>query len=211
MGEIASSGRTIFFVSHNLASVGALCTRALLMDGGRLAQDGEVDAVLDHYLSTVQVKAGESLEDRDDRQGDGRLLISHVEVRDRDGGPPRTGADATMHFRYAAEAPDREATISIAVDGPLGDPVFFLSNRLTGEPLRIGSVGEIVCSLPSLPLLPGRYSLTFYVEVNGVLADWVRNAMYFDVFEADIFGTGQLPPTTHGRVAVTHAWRVGAE
>jgi lipopolysaccharide transport system ATP-binding protein len=207
MGEIATGGRTIFFVSHNLASVGALCTRALLMDGGRLVQDGEVDAVLDHYLSTVQLQAGESLDDREDRQGDGRLRITHVDVRDREGGPPRTGADADLRFRYTAEGAPREATISIAVDGPLGDPVFFLSNRVTGDLLRIGASGELVCLLPALPLLPGRYSLTFYVEVNGVLADWVRNAMYFDVFEADLYGTGHLPPTTHGRVAVEHTWR----
>ena len=34
MGEIARSGRTVLFVSHNLAAVSALCTRAILMEGG---------------------------------------------------------------------------------------------------------------------------------------------------------------------------------
>ena len=52
MGEIAHSGRTIVFVSHNLASVSALCNRAILIDGGRLTRDGEVDDVLEEYLST---------------------------------------------------------------------------------------------------------------------------------------------------------------
>jgi lipopolysaccharide transport system ATP-binding protein len=206
MGEIATSGRTIFFVSHNLASVGALCTRALLMDGGRLVRDGAVDEVLDHYLSTVQSSGGETLDHRQDRKGDGRLRVTHIGVRGRDGGPARTGDDASIHLRYVGEAPGRETTISIAVDGPLGEPVAFLSNRVTGDALRIGRAGEFVCSLPGLTLLPGRYSLTFYIEVNGLLADWIRNATYFDVFEADLYGTGQLPPTTYGRVAVRHRW-----
>ena len=209
MGEIAHSGRTILFVSHNLASVSALCTRALLMEGGRLIQDGTVDDVLEHYISTVQTLAGESLEHREDRQGDGRLTISRAEVTGPNGGPPRTGSDASARLSYKTDVPDREITVSIAVDGPLGEPVFFCSNRVTGELLVARDLeGELVCDLPALPLLPGRYSLTLYVEVNGVLADWVRNAMYFDVFEADVFGSGRLPPTTHGRVVVAHSWRI---
>ena len=54
MGEIAHSGRTILFVSHNLAAVAALCTRAILIDGGQLLADGDVDDVITHYLSSVQ-------------------------------------------------------------------------------------------------------------------------------------------------------------
>jgi lipopolysaccharide transport system ATP-binding protein len=209
MGEIAHSGRTILFVSHNLASVSALCTRAILMEGGRLIQDGTVDDVIEHYLSSVQTLSGERLEHREDRQGDGRLKIVRAEVSGPNGGPPRTGADASAKLSYQTDVPDREITVSIAVDGPLGEPVFFCSNRVTGELLVAHDLdGELVCDLPSLPLLPGRYSLTLYVEVNGVLADWVRNAMYFDVFEADVFGSGRLPPSTHGRVVVAHSWSV---
>ena len=38
------------------------------------------------------------------------------------------------------------------------------------------------------------------------MADWIRNAAYIDVFESDVFGSGRLPPPTHGRVFVDHAW-----
>ena len=89
----------------------------------------------------------------------------------------------------------------------MGEPVFFASNRVTGQSLRFsGSSGEIACVLPRLPLLEGRYSLTVHVSINGVVADWVRNAVYFDVFDADVFGSGNLPPTTHGRVLVDQRW-----
>jgi lipopolysaccharide transport system ATP-binding protein len=209
IGEIANSGRTIFFVSHNLAAVSALCTRALLLERGRLVADGEVGSIIDTYLRSVQASTGEQLEHRDDRQGDGRLRIVHAELLDEQGGPPRTGVDAVLRLAYRSTAPDADVGVSIGVEGPLGEPVFSLSNRITGDSLRSAAAsGEITCALRSLPLLPGRYSLTIYVEVGGVVADWVRNAFYFDVFEADVYGTGKLPPTTHGRVLVDGTWAV---
>jgi lipopolysaccharide transport system ATP-binding protein len=209
MGEIAHSGRTILFVSHNLASVSALCQRALLVDAGQVIRDGTVDEVLEEYISSVQSLAGEALDDRDDRQGDGRLRITHAEVGAREGGPARTGIDAELRLAFRIDRPGRQLGISIAVEGPLGEPVFFCSNRVTGEQLDATTTeGELVCAIPRFPLLPGRYSLTVYAEVNGVLADWVRNAIFFDVFETDVFGSGQLPPATHGRIVIEHKWSI---
>jgi len=207
MGEIAHSGRTIVFVSHNMAAVGALCTRSLLIDGGRLIKDGDTDDILAHYISTVQAQTSVMLDRRVDRQGDGKLRIVRAELVSEDGSAPRTGADCRLSLAYETSAPGREISASIAVEGPLGEPIFFCSNRLTGEPLIAdGREGELVCHFPGFPLLQGHYSLTIYVEVGGTLSDWIRNALYFDVFEADVYGTGRLPPTTHGRLLVQHTW-----
>ena len=80
MGEIAHSGRTILFVSHNLG-VRLVALYASRPDGRRTACPGRtVDDVLEHYVSSVQTLAGESLEHREDRQGDGRLKIVRAEV-----------------------------------------------------------------------------------------------------------------------------------
>src|SRR4051812_31412806 len=111
MGEIAHSGRTILFVSHNLASVSALCQRALLVDAGQVVRDGTVDEVLEHYISTIQTLSGDSLDDRQDRQGSGRLRIVRAEIVDAEGGPARTGSDAEVRLAFRSEAPD--ATIGI--------------------------------------------------------------------------------------------------
>jgi len=50
MGEVARGGRTVVFVSHNMKAVRALCTRAVLLDAGRVAEQGEVDDVTAAYL-----------------------------------------------------------------------------------------------------------------------------------------------------------------
>src|SRR5438552_3709547 len=51
MGQVSRQGRTILFVSHNMTAVKSLCTRAVLFEGGRLAIDGDVDVVVDRYLT----------------------------------------------------------------------------------------------------------------------------------------------------------------
>jgi lipopolysaccharide transport system ATP-binding protein len=210
MGEIAHSGRTIVYVSHNLASVSALCSRAMLIEGGRLMMDGEVDHVLEQYLSTVQLKAGETLDHREDREGDGPLRIASIHVAGPGGGTVRTGEPCTITLNHTGAPPRASVMASFAVEGPFAEPMFVCSSAVSGDELvTTAGSGELVCSIPSLPLLSGRYSLDLYVQVNGVLADKVRNAIYFDVFESDVFGTGRLPPTTHGRIVVPHTWSVG--
>jgi lipopolysaccharide transport system ATP-binding protein len=211
MGEIASGGRTILYVSHNLASISALCTRAILIDGGRLVMDGEVDAVIDHYLSSIQPSTGESLDGREDREGDGHLRVRRVEVVGANGGAARTGEACEINLAYKTTTSSEPITAIIAVEGPFAEPLFVCSSAVTGDDLvTSGLEGELVCALPSMPLLAGRYSLSLYVQVGGRLADKVHNALYFDVFESDFFGTGRLPPTAHGRVVVDHSWSIGS-
>jgi lipopolysaccharide transport system ATP-binding protein len=209
VGEIAQSGRTILFVSHNLASVSALCTRALLVDRGHVIRDGAVDSVVAHYISTVKSDAAESLEEREDRQGDGRLRLIDVEFASVDGTAPRTGQDAAVQIGYRTADKGANILIGLSVEGLLGEPVFLCSNKFSGEELMATSrEGTLICELPGLPLLPGRYSLSLYAEVNGVVADWVRTALSFDVHESDVFGTGQLPSAAQGPVLVNHRWLI---
>src|SRR5207237_2575163 len=49
MRDVTREGRTVVFVSHNLAAVRSLCTRALLLDHGRLAFDGDTDEAIEQY------------------------------------------------------------------------------------------------------------------------------------------------------------------
>jgi len=66
--------------------------------------------------------------------------------------------------------------------------------------------GQLICKLNRLPLSPGRYLFNVYCEINGVLADWVLEAGALSVIEGDYFGTGRLPPATHGGFLVPHEW-----
>src|SRR5205814_1147471 len=53
MGDAAGQGRTILFVSHNMAAIRSLCRRVLLLERGRIIMDGDVEAGIERYLARV--------------------------------------------------------------------------------------------------------------------------------------------------------------
>ena len=87
MNDVARSGRTVLFVSHNMAAIQSLCQRAVLLDSGHLAADGEAASVVRRYLSAGEEAARVELSNRTDRKGDGsvRLKFVHVEAADKSG------------------------------------------------------------------------------------------------------------------------------
>ena len=75
-------GRTIVFVSHNMASVKHLCSRAILLASGRIAAEGPPSDVIRSYLSDVQQGSSVSIRDWQDRSTSGEARIVKFEVRD---------------------------------------------------------------------------------------------------------------------------------
>jgi lipopolysaccharide transport system ATP-binding protein len=55
MGDVAQAGRTILFVSHNMAAIQNLCTRSILLDNGKVAKTGTVQQVVSHYLGLAKM------------------------------------------------------------------------------------------------------------------------------------------------------------
>ena len=62
MGDAARHGRTILFVSHNMTAVRSLCRRVLLLDGGRIVMDGDVDACINRYLAHATASGANSVD-----------------------------------------------------------------------------------------------------------------------------------------------------
>jgi lipopolysaccharide transport system ATP-binding protein len=62
MGEVTQEGRTIIFVSHNLAAVRSLCPRSLVMQKGRVAFDGDTDVAVQHYVGAAATRGSSVVE-----------------------------------------------------------------------------------------------------------------------------------------------------
>ena len=208
MQDVTRGGRTVVFVSHNLAAVQSLCTRAVLLEQGRIVHEGDVADVIAAYVSSTDREARTSLRERVDRRGDGRLRFVEVEVRGPNG-PVRAGDDVEVHLRYESSGNPRGVLAGIAVAGPLGEPLCQCENTMSGDDLAsLPAEGVLRCTIPRLALQPGRYSLDVYATLGGTLADWVDHAHFFNIEESDFFGTGRLPSPTYGPLLVEHSWSV---
>ncbi len=211
MHEVTRDGRTVIFVSHNLAAVQSLCDRGLLLDGGRVVFEGTVGDTIEHYLTSIATTSQVSVRERQDRRGTGALRFTDVAVTSSAAGPVLVGGDAEIALGYESDAEPRHLFVSIAVAGPLGEPLFLCSNELSGDDLaNATAIGTFRCTIPKLPLQPGRYSLNVFAQLNGVIADWIEHAAFFEVIDSDVFGTGRLPPASHGPLVLQHSWSAEA-
>lgn len=81
MGDISKGqGRTVLFVSHNMAAVKTLCTKGIVLENGMVAYRGDQGGAIDHYLTASQENAKIDLLKRTDRTGSGKLKIKMVHL-----------------------------------------------------------------------------------------------------------------------------------
>ncbi len=211
MGAVAKEGRTVLFVSHNMAAVESLCSRGLLLEGGRPLAMGRTTDVLDAYFALVGTGGVQDLALREDRQGNGKLRFTSLGFRAGHnagtGDVVQCGADLELVVGYRAAPNLKNVSMSIGVNALSGQVLFVLGNEMTGTAWETApQAGCMSCQVRRLPLAPGQYPINLYCEVNGVLADWVQGAGSLTVEAGDFFGTGKLPPASHGGLLVDQQW-----
>ncbi len=213
MGNVVKEGRTVLFVSHNMAAVTALCSRALLIDAGRLVRSGQPRPVIEEYLARARADSGTPISQRRDRKGNGRVRFTNVAVlNDRDEAVETvaSGQDVWISCEYEMREPTLDnVLVQIAFAGVLGQPVFACLSRVTRNgSLTLTPGGRVRCHIARLPLLPGIYTFSVSCKVSETMADAVLDAGRLSVAEGDFFGTGRLPPQHLGEVIVAHEWSV---
>jgi len=191
MGEIASSGRTVLFVSHNMNAVQRLCRRGILLEGGRIVCDRDVATVVDAYFERQLARAGTGEIDvlawQGDRRGPTRGKIAAVRTLDESGQP---GESFGMSDPLAIEADVQNMqggfTIAFSVTDRDGNCVYQMHSQ--DSPLNLTSAGErqgVRMTIPQLRLRDGTYFVHVTLgdkfnrleeSVHGVLSFTVRNA-----------------------------------
>jgi lipopolysaccharide transport system ATP-binding protein len=216
MSDVAGHGRTVLFVSHHLAALRALCTRALWLEDGRIAAEGDVAPVVDAYLAASHQLADTPVAERRDRGGSGALRFTRVALRAgaqrSESARPVAGAPLEIGLGYTAAqaAPLKNVRVAVSVLDSLGSRVFATDTRLVNADFaELPPAGELVCAIPDLPLAGGRYQLMLWAMVGESVADHVEDAATLAVEDGDVFGTGRSTlAEKHGPCVVRHAWRL---
>jgi len=157
MDDIAHEGRTVLFVSHNMAAVERLCTRALLLDRGRAVLSGAPREVIARYLS------GEMRPRYEAAVRTGRPQLLSAELRDAAGGPlarPRTTDPFVIRMTYALPPGAAGTRIGIGLLSPDGVAVFSSDPRDGGTeaPAAAGDHTAEV-AVPGSVLMAGDFHL----------------------------------------------------
>jgi lipopolysaccharide transport system ATP-binding protein len=213
MGEVARSGRTVVFVSHNLATIQALCRRAILLETGSVVADGPVDDTIDHYLRSLERAADTDLLARSDRDGRGweESRIAKLAVYDAATGQADVlvgGRPARIVLEVTELLPMMECRFTILNN--LGHPITTLDSELSApSDVRDGGLGpRIECTLDPLPLIPGRYRIDVTLKGRQEIQDGLQAAAFFDVEPGVIDGRPMQALSSDGDIVVPHTWRL---
>jgi lipopolysaccharide transport system ATP-binding protein len=213
MREVSASGRTVLFVSHNMAAIEALCNRCLYISGGRLVADGPPHELLAQYLSAESAPsaASVSLASHTGRRAGSEVMMRRAALSGDNGLPGaaiRMGTDLTVSVDFHSDQRQICPVLGVVVKNQYGVPVFGMHNRIVPgyEFATAAGAGVISCTFRRVPLMPGVYSLDLYLGDSYRDYDAIFDAISFDVIEADVFGSGKIPPADCGSVFQPATW-----
>jgi len=217
MGEISESGRTVLFVSHNMATITSLCNRCILLDSGAVSADGDPsDVILKYYTGGTSSPAVFDVNPSSRAIGDDHACLLSARVTDLSGRimlEPEIGEPFCVSMRYrildtvkAKNVPNfhffrADGTCAFAVHAP---------NVQTTES------GEYVatCQIPPHFMNDGGYfvglALTSFAQVGHTLNFYEQSALSINVRDPmDTGGTrygygGPMP----GAVRPLFDWKI---
>jgi lipopolysaccharide transport system ATP-binding protein len=210
MGNVAREGRTVLFVSHNMPAVQALCRRVLWLQQGRVVDNGSPAEVVQRYLETETSGDAVSVEHRHDRTGDGSARIVSLDITGAEpGGVIQPGSRLLLRIGYRSERPVRRPQFVVTISDQLDVGLFLLHSEFTNLlPEVLPPEGVVVCETDPIRLTPGRCIVHVELLQGNVQADFVPYAGSFDVMDADVFGTGMLPPRDWVRYVLGQRWNL---
>ncbi len=181
--DVTGSGRTVLFVSHNMAAIKALCTRAMLLRNGTLVMAGEVDHIVDEYF-----RHSVKNETTEIRRVVGRLTyVSFCEVIDHLGAPSQIffSNDAiTIRFRFQSVKPITGLRCGVRIVLSDGATLLCYTPEDEGAATPISSGDNVVSvTIPNNTLLKGHYkvSASLWNRSTGEIYDEATEIASFQV------------------------------
>jgi lipopolysaccharide transport system ATP-binding protein len=217
MRAVGTGGRTVLFVSHNMAAVQSLCSRAIVLANGSCEFDGPAAAAIDRYLSDMRrLEGAVELSAATERSGSQVARFLRVHFEDDTGLEVSTipmGGPLNVVMAFECREPLSNLFFGIVVSDSLDQRVLRLhTSQSLGRGLpacRKG--GQIRCRIPRLMLVPDTYSVTLGIAHGTDTVDHVPGAARFSVVEADVFGTGRHPTREGGPCFAESQWEFGVD
>ena len=192
MGEVARSGRTVLFVSHNMGTVLGLCERAVWLEAGRVKLAGPTREVVGRYCtegSPRQAQADVRPEQR--RQGSGPARIERIGLFDLNGQPKLEfliGEPFDVELTYCGAASCR-GTGWLCVNTAEGLALASSLMRDNHQPVALEGCGKLRVRLDGFGFLPGGYTITAGLFSHlGEIMDWCEQVIHFEILRHQVDG-----------------------
>jgi lipopolysaccharide transport system ATP-binding protein len=218
MGEVAQSGRTVLFVSHNMAAIESLCRSGMLLERGFLKEYDCAATVVRSYLNSGCSESHADLKSYPGvRSGTGRIRFTTFHVEDSSGAlleSVQSGMDVGLVFGYESDAPGNSTNVDVGLSfhSQYDQTLTVLYSSYTGITFSdLPARGSFRCQIRHLPLPAGRYKVGARIVVNLEESDWPRDGVgYLNVEHGDFYGTGNIGFSSSTPFLLNGAWQANS-
>lgn len=198
-------GRTVLFVSHNMAAVESLCNRGIVLDHGYLARNSTVSEVINYYHEkNFQIVTSDF--SMCNRTGNGEIRFIDFIID----GQVFSGKGFSVCLDIEAKTDFPAADFAMVIKDISGNFIatLYTKQSVNRLPIKKGA-SRIKCEVEKLPIISGLYFVDLWCSSKmDVESDYIQNAFQFEVLPADVFGTGfNLDSKKHGSFIIANKWK----
>ena len=220
MKDVSSQGgRTVLFVSHNMAAVRSLCKNGIVLQNGMINYMGSVNDAVDQYLKVYADQFdGLSLADiprTDTTNGLVKFLGYEYLNENNEVVSPHCGKFLRIRIKFEANEELNSFGISAGIRNMYGDPIMSFPSILTRSNVSVASgIHYADLDIPKLPLTGGIYRIGLYCDasnnVKSGCGDYVDNIIKLQVDNDDFFDQGkQVASHLMGKIVLCdHKWNI---
>ncbi len=215
MKEISKGddGRTVLFVSHNMAAVMSLCSRGILLENGVISFMGSTEDTIAKYLTNNKETLSDFSQFKE-RSGNGNITFTKILL----GNPNdktnvfKLGEKMGFHLSFTVnnKVNTNKLRILIGIYNERDEGILRFDSDANANLVFDKSLneGEISCIMEDhLTIMPGKYSVNFALFNNDVMEDYIAGKVLFDVVNDNYFGGSKtLDTNTLAKVLYKHNW-----
>lgn len=193
-------GRTVLFVSHNMAAVKSLCTRGIVLENGKVVFEGTTERAINSYLQN-QASSGLMLAKREDRLGNQFIKFTSVQLINSSGSIVDqifVGERVMIKIKFDQRVKiDWSKFILSIIIYDLNENIMcsFPSDEM-GHKFDNLSDNYIKLEIPFFGLRPSNYSISLYSFLGSTMTedavDIIANSYFFEVLTDDLYSSGKL-------------------
>ncbi len=215
IGEVARSGRTVLFVSHNMPTVSALCDSGVVLQDAGIAFRGSAAEAVACYnrLATGSNMKHAAAHVLYEGEAQSDFSIVRIEVCTPEGEPKpivSTWDDFALRVWYRCEQALQPAAVEFEIASTDGVGMALLSTQPDSTlalSFRPG-LQAVECLFRNLPLAGGQYDITAALAIPKIKYLWRKHVGVLTVAAHDVYGSGLPPTIPRSRIAPAHQWRV---
>lgn len=192
-------GRTVLFVSHNMAAVKSLCTRGIMMENGKIVGHDDIDTIIEQYMSSNS-KLSESglveLEDKKSRAFIKRVMLYEIGTNNvaSISNKIKMGFGIRLDYEVIAKVPINLFKSSVLIKNSYDTVITSMrTHEMTDDVIKFDDKLCVKLVIDDVKLMPGDYFVTIAIADSNGNIEVLENCHHFTIFENDVYNTGRIP------------------